>query len=167
MDSEIVSDASRSPKADREDVRAEYAALNSYISLVATFRFTIAGFFIAAAGLLSGSGVTRERALLLLAITVSLWILELRNRSLLGNLDGRAMQIEREMWGYTGAQAYDAFTCRQLKVRPANDDSAPEPPAPDKTKLFFWKLPLAVTHTLGFDLMYLSVAVFATYSALK
>jgi len=146
---------------DPDNVRAEYAAVNSYSSTVATFRFTLVGFFLAAVGLVVRDGIPRDDALLLLALSLCLWILELRNRALLGNLSGRALQIERDIWGYSGSRAYDGFVSRQMKSRPADDADAPEPPRLDVTRIFFWKARLPVSHTLGLDLMYLSVAIYA------
>jgi len=154
--------------ADREDVRAEYASLNAYSSTIVTFRFTLVGFFLAAVGLVVQGGVQRDEAMLLLALSLCLWILELRNRALLMNLSGRAIQIEREIWGYTGPQSYDAFACRQLKVHPADDEDAPSRPPADKTRILFWEVRLParlLTHTIGLDFLYLTVIIYAVATA--
>lgn len=88
-----------------EDVRAEYTALSSYATTVVTFRFTLLGFYLAATGLIIGGVLSKEKAALLLGLSVALWFMELRNRSLLANLAERGMQIEREHWGYRGKRA--------------------------------------------------------------
>ena len=89
------------PDQDPENLRAEYSALSAYFNTVVTFRFTTLGFYLAAVALIcGGEAPSRSRAFVLLVITVSLYLVELRNRTLYKNLSDRAMQIEREGWGY-------------------------------------------------------------------
>ena len=148
-------------KPNPEDVRVEYTALTSYATTIVTFRFTLLGFYLAAAGLIIGSPPSRGKAALLLGLSVSLWLLELRNRSLLDNLSYRGMQIERKYWGYRGLMAYDPFICHQNKKKPEDDHAAAEPPPPDYPKVWNWKLKIPVSHTQGLDLTYLLIALYA------
>src|SRR4030095_15276633 len=89
------------PDQGAENLRAEYSALSAYFNTVVTFRFTTLGFYLAAVALIcSGETPSRSKAFVLLVITVSLYLVELRNRTLYKNVSDRAMQIEREYWGY-------------------------------------------------------------------
>ena len=146
-----------------EDIRTEYTALASYSTTIVTFRFTLLGFYLAASGLIIGSPPSKEKAALLLGLSLSLWFLELRNRSLLENLSHRGMQIERECWGYRGQRSYDPFFCHQNKKKPTDDPEAGEPPAPEYTRVWNWRLKIPISHTQGLDLTYLLIALYAIY----
>ena len=148
---------------NNDNLRTEYSALSSYFNTIVTFRFTTVGFFIAAVGLIVGSSPSKEKAFLLLGISISLWLLELRNRSLFTNLAYRGIQIEREFWGYRGLSAYDPFYSRQIKVKPAieKDSEATDLPPPDYPKILFWEVKIPISHTVAFDLLYFIVIVFA------
>lgn len=148
-------------KPDPEDIRTEYTALSSYFTTVITFRFTLLGFYLAATGLIVGGGLSREKAGLLLGLSIALWLLELRNRSLFNNLAERGMQIEREYWGYRGKKAYDPFYSHHMKARPRNDPEAGNPPAPDYPKIWNWTVKIKVSHTQAFDLIFLLVSLYA------
>jgi hypothetical protein len=148
-------------KPDPENIRTEYTALSSYATTIVTFRFTLLGFYLAAAGLIIGSPPSKGKAVLLLGLSVSLWLLELRNRSLLDNLSYRGMQIERKYWGYRGLMAYDPFFCHQNKRKPEDDPEAGSPPDPDYPKVWTWKMKIPVSHTQGLDLTYLLIALYA------
>jgi len=89
-------------KPDPDDVRCEYSALSSFHNSVVSYRFTLLGFFVAAVGIILGGDVTIDKAFLLLALTIAMYIVELRNRVLYYEMTKRAMQIERECWGYKG-----------------------------------------------------------------
>lgn len=137
-----------------ENIRTEYAALTTYGNQVASYRFTLVGFYTATIGLMMSSGdhLSNEKLILLLWLSIALWLLELRNRVLLFNLTERGVQIERSYWGYRGSRAYEPFICHQQK------------PGHDYTKLFIWdwKLPRKfLSHSFALDLMYFGVIVFA------
>lgn len=55
-------------KPDSEEVRTKYTALSSSNTTVATFRFTVLGFYLAAAGLIVESGPFPEKTLFLFLI---------------------------------------------------------------------------------------------------
>jgi hypothetical protein len=65
-----------------ENFRSEYSALISYHNSIVTHRFTLLGFFIAAIGIIASKDVKFMEALLILFITLSLYIVERRNRVL-------------------------------------------------------------------------------------
>lgn len=76
-----------------ESLRAEYAALAAFLGTANTFRFTVLGLFLAAAGLML-SDPTDVKAALLLAVSLALWLAELRTRSLLSHVLRRGSKIE-------------------------------------------------------------------------
>ncbi|HPO12995.1 MAG TPA: hypothetical protein PLI09_06085 [Candidatus Hydrogenedentes bacterium] len=156
------------PPRTSDDIRAEYAALSAYFSTVINFRFTTLGFFLAAVGLIVSADVpTHAHALLLLLVALGAWIVEMRNRSLFRELADRGIEIEREVWGYKGADAFKPFYSRMLKTKPQDATSAALPPAV-KTKLLFWEFGWEfgakhLSHTLGIDLIFLGVVAFAIW----
>ncbi len=145
-----------------EDIRAEYAALSAYFGTVINFRFPTLGFFLAAVGLIVSADVpTRAHALLLVASGA--WIVEMRNRSIFRELADRGIENEREVWGYTGADAFKPFYSRMLMTKPQDMANAPLPPA-TKTKLLFWEFGAKhLSHTPGIDLIFLGVVAFAIW----
>jgi hypothetical protein len=155
-------DGAKTP--DPENVRTEYTALQSFSNAVVGFRFTTLGFYLAATGFIVGRNPARAEGLLLLGITIALWLMEVRNRSLIANLAGRGVQIERELWDYSGPRAFDAFYCRQYK-RPARD--GPEPPSPDPGFIWRQRLPFVVGHTLALDLLFTVIGAYSLYIAIR
>lgn len=66
-----------------EFLRTEYVALSQYFGTVIIFRFTTVSFFIAAVALVLGlTKPETHHYLLLLALSLGIWIVELRNRAL-------------------------------------------------------------------------------------
>ncbi len=156
----------RITQIDRDDVRAEYLALSSFFNTVITFRFTTLSLYLAAVGFLVSGTLTKEKSALLLGMSVALWLLELRNRSLFHNLAERGIQIEREYWGYKGSKAYEPFYSHMMKTRPLRDKdpNAPEPPPLDYPTIWSWRVKIPISHTKAFDLLYLVVILFALYN---
>ena len=152
------------PGRTADDVRAEYAALSAYFGTVINFRFTTLGFFLAAVGLIVSADVpTRAHALLLLLVASGAWIVEMRNRSIFRELAERGIEIERQVWGYRGADAYKPLYSRMLKTMPSEPVIGTEPPA-SKTKLLVWEFSSKhLTHTLGIDTIILGVIIFALW----
>lgn len=155
--------SSDNKQTDPDNLRTEYSALSAFHTSVIQFRFTLIGFYIAAVGLIVSQSNGTKNAPLLLGISIALWLLEFRNRSLMYNLSDRAMQIERQGWGYKGKAAYDPFYCHMMKARPSKEDDpeAPDPPSLDYPKFWTWKVKVPVTHTQGFDLLYCFVSIYA------
>jgi hypothetical protein len=162
------------PQPDPDAVRAEYAALTSYVTSLVGHRFTILGFYLAAVGFIVGGNATRADGFLLIGITVGLWLMEVRNRSLTSNLSKRGAQIEREVWGYTGRHTYEPFFNRQIKTWelhwPSPDD--PERPAerrasPPADSGHIWKVvPVTVGYTLAFDLLFSAIGAYGVFVAI-
>lgn len=134
-------------------LRVEYTALSAYFGTVTTFRFTTASFFLAAVALvLRIEDLERHHYLLLLTLSLGIWIVELRNRSLSRNLVQRAHQIERA-WSETGRLPF--FT----HMIPPNDSDW----YLDRAQMLWFLLPSMrfITHTVGLDLVYLSVIAYS------
>lgn len=148
-------------KTNEENLRTEYSALTSYGNMVVSFRFTLVGFYLAAIGLIATGCPSKEKAILLVWLSIVLWFLELRNRGLLFNLSERGVQIERTYWGYRGPRAYEPFISHQNKVKPKDDPKAGDPPDPDPTRILFWQLKIPVSHIVALDLLYLGIIVYA------
>lgn len=158
-----------------ENLRAEYAALTSYFTAVITFRFTIVGFFFAAAGLIIQAGLTRSTVVVLFLLGLGAWIVELRNRAIFAALLDRAVQIEGE-WGYREALAFDSFFRRMFRIElqkrlAAEAGKTVERPfPPDEVRIFRWKARLpetVISHSVGLDVIYLGVLAFSLYKALR
>ena len=151
---------------ETDQLKTEYAALSSFFNRVVTFRFTTLGFFLATVGLIIGRGTTSPaNSILLCCISIALWLIELRNRSLLNNISRRGMDIERRYWHYKGpGRAYQPFYSHMMKESPpAETDPNPGPkPPPDYTHVFWGlKIKREISHTLGIDLLYLFVFLYA------
>ena len=138
---------SERPGPDPDDIRAEYAALTAYGRQVVNFRFTLLGFFLAAAGLvLGGQDVAGPKALLIAFIALVLWMLELRNRALLMDLDERAIYIERHYW-HLGE--HEGFVSCQHR------------PEQKYTRLWKWRVKCPISHSKALDLVYIAVFVYS------
>jgi hypothetical protein len=148
------------------NLRTEYSAICSNLNQLASFRFMLVGFYVTALGLIVRGSPGRDKFLLMLWISLCFWILELRNRGLHSNMTERAMQIEREHWGYRGKRVYEPFISHWNKKRPLDDSEASEPPGRDTVRILFWNLKLPVSHTLGLDLLFLGVIVYSAMSLL-
>jgi hypothetical protein len=149
---------------DEENLRTEYSAICANLNQLASFRFTLVGFYVAAIGLISSGGLGNDKFFLLLWVSLCFWILELRNRGLHSNMAERGAQIERKYWGYQGKRAYEAFISRWSRIEPSDDKSAGDPPARDEVRVFRFSVRLPVSHTLGLDLLFIGVMV---YSAIR
>jgi hypothetical protein len=96
-------------------------------------------------------------------VAAGAWIIEMRNRSLFRELADRGIEIERNVWGYQGADAYRPFYSRMLKTKPSDGSSVATPPA-SMTKLLFWEFSAKhLSHTLGIDLIFIGVVAFAIW----
>jgi hypothetical protein len=153
------------PPPDPADIRTEYTALADYQRSVDTFRFTTLGFYLAAVGLVAGNADNRAGGALLFGITIALALLEVRNRSLLRTINIRGLQIERELWGRTGARAYEGFFSGRHRIPPDPflDPDAPQLPPPDESRMFGRTITQYVGYTTGFDLLFLVVGAYSLY----
>jgi hypothetical protein len=142
MNSKRTNDNSQ---VDPEGLRAKYDSLAAYGRTVVTFRFTVLGFYLTAVGLVLAGMPTFWKYLLLTVIAISLWTIELRNRTLKNELSELTRQIEK-IWGYT---------------QDKKDDYHPYP-----TKVFGITIPTKatenlLTHSNALDLLYFSVFLYA------
>jgi hypothetical protein len=159
---------------------SEYSAVVGYHTALVQSRFTIAGLYSAALALLLTVEFKAETSLnaklgiaaIGFVLTLCLWILELRSRSLLSAVHKRGTQIERESWGLGGEKWYHGFFSLQVKKAPEGSEKEknpnipkePPPADPVELSLFFRRKPftfppniaLWVTHSRGLDLLYLS-----------
>ena len=96
---------SKQPKATSDDIRAAYAAVVDYHNNLVQMRFTVAGLFLAANGLLA-SGFFQSNlsplfldalSVLGMGIAVSCGLLEVRTNRLLKNLGVRGLALERQL----------------------------------------------------------------------
>ncbi len=79
---------------------AEYSSISSYFNQVINFRFVSFGFFITVVGFLFSEVSYRTESIntrywVILILTILVWMLELRNRSLSAQLSTRAKEIEK------------------------------------------------------------------------
>jgi hypothetical protein len=132
-----------------ENLRVKYSTLLAYINSVVTFRFTTLGFYLAAVGIILSGTPSLEKYFLLALISISLYIIEIRNRFLKNDLGARAEQIEKK-WGYIENRRDDytpADTYIFGKRIPYNKD--------DYTKL-------GITHSCALDILYFSIFAYAS-----
>ena len=89
---------------DRKDIRAEYAAISAKITQLGSYRFIIAGFFGTGVGVITSfiDKSTKVHFFLLVLITIAIWIIDIRTRSLLSMISKRGAEIEN-LWRYSGS----------------------------------------------------------------
>jgi hypothetical protein len=146
---------------DEENLRTEYSAICANLNQLASFRFTLVGFYVAAIGLISSGSLGNDKYILLLWLSFCFWILELRNRGLHSNMAERGTQIERDYWGYRGRRAYEPFISHWSRIKPPNDKNAGEPPLIENIRVLFFNIKLPVSHTIGLDLLFLGVMIYS------
>jgi hypothetical protein len=151
-------------------IDTEYKAICANLNQLASFRFTLIGFYVAAIGLIVAANPGKDKFALMLWISLCFWILELRNRGLHTNMSERGMQIEREYWGYNNKRVYEPFISHWSKKPPALDSKTHDVPEPanEIVKFFFWKIPLSdrISHSLGLDFLFLGVIVYSVIQLL-
>jgi uncharacterized membrane protein YqaE (UPF0057 family) len=156
-----------------ENLRAEYSALIDYHNSIVTHRFTLLGFFLATVGIIIQNGVTPQDALLIIALTITLYIIERRNRVLYTQMGKRAMEIENVHWDLIRYKneheiielpLFCRFRSKELREKlgkKLSDELEKEittkPKFLDKVKISF----LPASHSVGLDWLYLSVAFYA------
>ena len=162
-------------KETPENLRTEYSAIVNYHGDLVKSRFTMAGLYIAAMGFVAGA-VFKEGSTLVGQlvgsmfawwVTLCVWILELRSRSLYTSLAIRGKDIEHRHWGLRDSDWYKGFFSRQHKKKPDEDEKeyagvVPKKPKFDSTK-FAWmgegkefseSTCKYISHGWGLDLLY-------------
>lgn len=120
----VENDHEYNPIYGPEERLAEYNAIVDYTTSIVKSRFTVAGLYVAAIGFVAAAVFNNTyitwwprfaASALAIWFTICLWILELRNRSLLGYLALRGVDIEQRYWNLTGKERYNGFFSRQNK----------------------------------------------------
>ena len=160
-----------------EDLRVEYQATNDFYIMIGGTRFTIAGFYLAATGLLGQFGLGSEAsesqrclvAVLGFLLGLIAWMLELRSRLLCREMWGRMVNIERNHW-FSPEDWYSGAQSGSNKTLPTNDhpdrSRIPTHPGPGKMTIAWLPRPLPsglsrrVTHSMAFDLLYPVTMIF-------
>jgi hypothetical protein len=128
------------------NIRAEYSAISAKLNQLPSFRFALAGFYLAAVGVI----VTHPACIhfvLLIVLTVVLWLVDLRTRQLLANIGSRGKKIEMEYWRDGGWISHMDDTVR-VKW------------------LFGGELTVSiryVSHSYGFDFMFLGILLYSAF----
>ncbi len=157
---DLTNDKNKDNKNIHENIRTEYAAISAKLNQLPSFRFALAGFYVAAVGVIASVGQPGEiHFVVLIGLTIVLWIMDLRTRGLLSNIANRGIHIEREHWGYSGWISY----MTEEKPPSETESNKISVAENDIVKWFFWKikLPRLITHSLSFDLMFLGVLTYS------
>ncbi len=143
-------------KASGEDIRTEYVSLCSSINQFASLRFTLVGLYVTGVGVLAvADKIVYTKFILIMALTVCLWVVDLRTRELLENLIRRGSQIEVDEWGYTDANGQPKPFITSLRTRNAKN-----------IDFLFWRISAPVTHSLGLDLLFSSIFIYSSVQLL-
>jgi hypothetical protein len=147
------------PFRGEDGVKAAYSAIVSYHNGLVQTRFTIAGLFVAANGLLAGgylqatssgaTGLMVPGMGVLLALVC--WLLEVRTYQLLENLGIRGQRLEKEM-GLDESQGFFALMSHQ-PLGPRILLTSIRLPANRFVRYLF-------SHSMGVGLLYNGVGVF-------
>jgi hypothetical protein len=134
-----------------ENVRAEYNAICEKLKTLPSFRFTMIGLYVAAVGvILFPEKPTDINFYGMIALTVILWIIDLRTRGLLFTVRKRGIAIEKCCyWGYNGEKENEPYLHHM--------ESKENEPA--EVTFFFFKncgFPAFFSHSLGIDLLFLT-----------
>jgi hypothetical protein len=141
-------------EVDPENLRVKYNTLAANCNAVVSFRFTVISFFLAAVAIILGgtANLSFGKYLLLIIIVISLWTIELRNRTIKNELDAWSKQIEIT-WHYERDKKLDYIQW--------------------PTKLFGiitippWAADFIFTHSNAIDLLFLAVLIYASYYAIR
>lgn len=158
------------PDESADNLRAEYTALSSYSNTLVGFRLTLLGFYLATVALIvEGSWpVSVPVSLLVIVLTLSLYLFELRTRILLHHLAKRAIEIEQVNWNFKNQKGEQPFFSRQLPkyLKPYGVLVKDDYYSPQIKILGIipvrWRL---VSHSLALDVLYLGILIFFIVSA--
>jgi hypothetical protein len=145
------------PATEKGDLLAAYNAIVGYHNNLVSMRFTIAGLYLAASGLLAGSmfnsdwsGTTLVLPILGLALTLIAWLLEVRTYCLLENLGQRGISMESKLsLGDTGG-FFDLMNEQPLPPKIPFSRK----PFKNQTVIRF------ISHSWGLNLLYVSISTF-------
>ena len=105
----------------------------------------------------------------MMLFSIGMWVVEVRNRGIYYILGARAVQIERDHWGYKDKTAYHPLFQRMFRPDDLASEHAPKP-TPDPVRLLWFYIPKPpqwvarlLSHTMGFDLVYLGIIGFSIW----
>ena len=132
---------------NKDNIRTEYTAISAKLNQLPSFRFALAGFYVAGVGVIASmNNPTKLHFILLILITFALWLIDLRTRSLLSIVGKRGAEIER-LWGN------DGWITRMTQKDPG------------QVKVLWlrreYKLPANISHSLGLDILFVVVTAFS------
>jgi hypothetical protein len=145
-----------SPESNQGNLRSEYSVIGSYVTAMTGMRFQTMAIYIAALGFVVSRGAPKPSTLaLILALSVGLWILDLRNREILRRLGDRGKEIEEAEWGYPKSSAA-FFRSRKVRAKLQIATFEIDP------KCEGLRLPRRfISHAFAIDLVFLTVIVYA------
>jgi hypothetical protein len=138
-----------------ENLRTEYSVIGSYVTAMTGMRFQTMAIYIAALGFVVSRGAPKPSTLaLILALSVGLWILDLRNREILRRLGDRGKEIEAEWGDPESPAAFFRGRNVRAKLQIATFEFAPKCKGLRLPRRF-------ISHALAIDLVFLTVIVYA------
>jgi hypothetical protein len=153
-------------KNKRENIRTEYTAITSYHNKIVSFRFTLIGLYLAAVGFIMSGNLSLIKLLFLILISSALWIIELRNRSLLNNLCARGMRIEQDYWDYKNDHRFEPFFGHMNKRNLEKPKGLRNKPQfdPDPARIFCTEIESRlISHSMAIDIMFLGIIIIILY----
>ncbi len=150
-----------------EDLRVEYSALSNYYSTLIGFRLTLLGFYLAAVALLLSNTwpFPFPTVVLALLLTSSLYLFELRTRTLFHHLAKRGIEIEQVNWNYKQHDVRPFFS-RQFPLYLKRHGIIERDYSTRLKILGLIPVNVSVTHSLALDLMYIGLFIFLLISLL-
>lgn len=85
-----------------EAIKLEYAFLSAHVNALVIVRFTYFGTYLVAFGWLAEKSFSLMSLSAALAVTIVVWLLELRNRVIIRACTRRLVHIEQQEFGYEG-----------------------------------------------------------------
>jgi hypothetical protein len=156
-----------------ENLRVKYKTLLDYINTVVIFRFTTLSLYLAAVGLILGGKASLSRYILLDAITICIYILEIRNRYIKNDLEVRAKKIEHDEWGYNENKIYldkpwpvTILTFEiPIKCFTSDKEALKNGYHEETNELGKIVHKLKITHSIALDVLYISIFIYALVNA--
>jgi hypothetical protein len=159
-----------SPNPD--NVRTEYAALIAFHNSIVSHRFTLLGFYLASVGLIAGKDPSFLEAFLILGLTISMYMMELRNRILYMQMGQRAIEIEIKYWQLNridngvdnGLPLFCKMRYRDLPEEIKSTLTKQQVEEIEHNPKFWnrWEIPfLPTNHSRGLDFLYAFIGIYA------
>jgi len=156
-----------------ENLPVIYNSLLSYINTVVTFRFTTLSLYLATVAVILNAKPSIGIYILLCVITISIYIIEIRNRYIKNDLEARAKQIEHK-WGYTVNRKEDykpesitifniVVPIKAFKTEYKTQEQEEKEVNRRQSTTSFGEtiLPPLITHSIALDFLYSSILLYA------